>query len=659
MLPNFLLEVGLILASYGALAASTPHMARTGYTVKERVTVPREWSKYEGRVDKSKAMTLRIGLVRPNARVAEDTLKRISDPQHRDYGKHLSMAEVKKLMAPAQVSVDHVMRWLGSHAVPTRDVELVGDFIHVRVPVRKAEQLLDTEYNGYHHKGTKLVRALQYSLPNHLHEHIDLIQPTTLFGSLHAHAREAIRIDGRTFRAEPAYPRADTSYNVTIASLRTLYNIGNYSAVNGNTSIAIASYLEEYANFADYVNFTNAYVPYLSPNGTLFNVTLISNGTNSQNLTEAGSEADLDVQYAFGLSGAPLRTVYATGGRPPFTDDAVLNGTNSNEPYLDFLNYVLASNYTSNATIPQVISTSYGDDEQSVPQSYAERVCQGFMTLGLLGTSVIFSSGDTGVGPGGNVTDAQCRSNVPGPTFNRTVFLPAFPASCPYVTVVGGTTRQAPEVAVEILDRRNTTAGGFFSGGGFSNYFTRPAYQEASVTNYLPSIPANYTSRALYNESGRAYPDVSTQSWRFAVFNAGSLIEEGGTSASAPTFAGIVALLNDARATAGLPTLGFLNPLLYALQNVTATTMTTTNATMNATMVIDPRASSIVSSARSSATSRAILRTNGSTPFNDITVGSNPGCGTNGFPTAPGWDPVTGLGSPNFAALVNATGGRI
>ena len=63
----------------------------------------------------------------------------------------------------------------------------------------------------------------------------------------------------------------------------------------------------------------------------------------------------------------------------------------------------------------------------------------------------------------------------------------------------------------------------------------------------------------------------------------------GGTSAAAPTFAGFVALLNDARIKAGLPTLGFLNPLIYSI-----------GAT-------DP------------------------TAFNDITTGNNPGCGTEGF----------------------------
>lgn len=88
---------------------------------------------------------------------------------------------------------------------------------------------------------------------------------------------------------------------------------------------------------------------------------------------------------------------------------------------------------------------------------------------------------------------------------------------------------------------------------------------------------------------------------------------------------GIVALLNDARTTQGLPTLGFLNPMLYSLQNVSAANST---GTFNGT------------------------------GLNDITVGSNPGCGTNGFSTAVGWDAVTGLGTPNFAVLLSQLTGN-
>ena len=66
----------------------------------------------------------------------------------------------------------------------------------------------------------------------------------------------------------------------------------------------------------------------------------------------------------------------------------------------------------------------------------------------------MFSSGDFGVGGG------DCHTNDGK---NTVKFQPAFPASCPFVTTVGGTTRVNPETAVS------------FSGGGFSNYFARPS----------------------------------------------------------------------------------------------------------------------------------------------------------------------------------------
>lgn len=84
----------------------------------------------------------------------------------------------------------------------------------------------------------------------------------------------------------------------------------------------------------------------------------------------------------------------------------------------------------------------------------------------------------------------------------------------------------------------------------------------------------------------QAYPDVSTQADNFKIFLNGSSTRIGGTSASAPSFAGLVALLNDVRLTAGKPPLGFLNPLIYSLEGK---------------------------------------------GFHDVVVGNAPGCGTPGF----------------------------
>ena len=126
-------------------------------------------------------------------------------------------------------------------------------------------------------------------------------------------------------------------------------------------------------------------------------------------------QANLDVQYAVSISYPTPNTYYITGGSPPFTPDS-LTPTNTNEPYLDWLKFIL-----DQPTIPQTISTSYGDDEQTVPPDYAQSVCDLFAQLGARGVSLLFSSGDFGVGGG------SCLSNDGA---NRRQFVPIFPASC-------------------------------------------------------------------------------------------------------------------------------------------------------------------------------------------------------------------------------------
>ena len=172
-----------------------------------------------------------------------------------------------------------------------------------------------------------------------------------------------------------------------------------------------------------------------------------------------------------------------------------------------------------------------------------------FYSIGARGVSLMFSSGDGGVGDGdANATTTQCLSNDGK---NKTIFIPEFPSSCPYVTAVGATF-QVPEVAVSR----------FFSGGGFSNYFPRPPYQDSAVKGYLKQFPEDLY-KGKFNRSGRGIPDVAALGDGFRIFYRGKAASIGGTSAASPTFAGIISLLNDARIEKKLPPLGFLNPFLY------------------------------------------------------------------------------------------------
>lgn len=121
-------------------------------------------------------------------------------------------------------------------------------------------------------------------------------------------------------------------------------------------------------------------------------------------------------------------------------------------------------------------------------------------------------------------------------------------------------------------------------------------YQQAVVDTYINKTLVNGTvNKGLFNASGRAFPDVSALGVDYAIALAGQFGLVSGTSASSPAFAAIIAMINDELIAAGKPPLGFLNPWLYST---------------------------------------------GASALNDVTVGSNPGCASPGFPAAQGWDPV-------------------
>mmetsp|Transcript_32688 Transcript_32688/g.63772 ORF Transcript_32688/g.63772 Transcript_32688/m.63772 type:complete len:225 (-) Transcript_32688:198-872(-) len=171
-----------------------------------------------------------------------------------------------------------------------------------------------------------------------------------------------------------------------------------------------------------------------------------------------------------------------------------------------------------------------------------------------------------------------------------------WPAGSPWVTSVGGTDG----------DPEQAWSG---SAGGFSDVWARPTYQTEAVANYFNTIKSRFLPDAKYfNQTGAGFPDVSAQATNFQIIQDKVSYPVDGTSCACPTFSGVVSLLNDVRLAAGKPTLGFLNPLFY--KNAPA--------------------------------------------FMDITHGSNEvgeNCGPKGFSASKGWDPVTGLGTPDYKKL--------
>merc|ERR1712032_1768713 len=302
------------------------------------------------------------------------------------------------------------------------------------------------------------------------------------------------------------------------------------------------------------------------------------------------TEALLDIEYAKAVSGGiPLTNIY-----------------NPNYSLLDWAKQVDDMGDAG----PAVHSVSYGDDEvqqdDDSPKGmtgleYMQAVNVQFAKLAARGISVFVASGDQGV----------CGRS--GCSYRSSEFHPDFPASSPYVTAVGGTDFNIRSVVGEEKAWSS-------SGGGFSNAFPTPAWQKEAVQKYLTASAkaGNLPPAKAFNQSGRAYPDVSALGGEqnpyciaARTFIVDLMQGVAGTSASSPVFAAIVARLNSARRAKGMPRMGFMNPWIYAHEEA----------------------------------------------FHDVTKGVNDdgddGSGR-GFAAMPGWDPATGVGSPRYEAMLHA-----
>ncbi|KAI4146303.1 MAG: hypothetical protein L6R39_003502 [Caloplaca ligustica] len=589
-----------IFASSIAAPASTTELA----PLESLRAIPQGW--HQGKSPSAaQRLRFRIALKQENAYQFEQHVLAISTPDDPKYGEHMSRDDLKAMLQPSSEASKAVLGWLRAEGVPSSDIEDTGDWINFYVPAAEAERIMNTKFYYYSNSnnGMERIRTLQYSVPKALHQHIHMIQPTTRFGQV-SPQRSTIYQHFEVGESKGAVGRyRGSSLNATFCNttitpqcLRDLYHIGNYrgTAKNGN-KIGVCGYLEQYAKFKDFDQFTAEYAPYAANES--FTYVLINGGLSSQDDTVNDDvEANLDVQYAYPLSYPTPGYYYSTGGRGLLVPDLdqPTQADNQNEPYLDFLHYILS---LPDSDLPTTLTTSYGEDEQSVPEPYTNMTCSLFAQLGARGVSVLFSSGDTGPG-------SACQSNDGK---NTTRLLPIFPAACPYVTSVGGTFHVEPEIAIG------------FSSGGFSDRFPRPAYQEAAVTTYLNSI--GDTFKGLYNPNGRGFPDVAAQAYNFTVIDQGKEIRVGGTSASSPAFAGIVALLNGARLAQGRKPLGFLNPFIYKYGYRGLT--------------------DIVNGGSKGCTGRDI--------YSGLPTPVVPGAGWN---ATKGWDPVTGYGTPNFPVLL-------
>jgi kumamolisin len=471
-------------------------------------------------------------------------------------GRTLTPDELRTQHGVPKADVDKLVAWLTQQGWRIDQVSDDGTSVHASATVAQIEKSLAVHMVSVTKAGITWNAARNApSLPQDVGARVHAIIGLQPFRHAIKHLRRLVPLDrgGAAERAAPApaKPAANTAPPYGIATILEAYNASGLGLTGKGQTIAIL--IDTVPNDADVQAFwTRNGIAVNAGRVTPINVT---GGT----LPGTEGEETLDVEWSSGIASEANVRVYASGSLQ-FTD----------------LDRALDRIIADVATTPSMrqLSISLGLGETFMQKGELRTQHAKYLRLAALGVNVFVSSGDAGSNPDntGHGSDGPLQ--------------PEYGASDTAVIGVGGT-------SLKLGSQGQVTSETCWpdSGGGRSTYFKRPAWQQGR------NLPTGTT---------RMVPDVGLvadpNTGALIIFN-GRAEQIGGTSWSAPVWAGFCALINEARANAGKPPLAFLGPQLYPL--------------------------------------------GGTEAFRDIVAGSN-----GAYHARTGYDMVTGLGVPDVKVLV-------
>jgi len=462
-------------------------------------------------------MTLLFSLSIPKA--AQDELEaRVAK------GEVISFDEMKKSYSPNPADVDQLQNWLRAQGYQIVKVATDGTGVYAKANVAQIEQSLQTRMvrvtkDGLTYTASQNAPSLPADVGKSVHAIIGL-QP---FRQAHKNIRKRAPKNGNREILPDDGAAATVSPNIAnqppylVNEILKAYNADGLTVSGKGQTIAIL--IDSFPANSDLTAFWTRN----KVQATLAQIEKIN--VNGGHIPAPEGEETLDTEWSSGVApGATIR-IYATGSLS-FVD-------------LDLaLDRIIADLPTQPGLRQLSISLGLGETFMGGPTGEVATQHQKFVRLAAAGVNVFVSSGDAGSNPDqtghnqGTTTQAEYES------------------SDPFVIGVGGTSLKLASDG-GVADETAWTSGG----GGKSIYFSRPGWQTA------PGAPA-VTQRMVPDVSLAADPDEGA----FLVLH-GKVTQIGGTSWSAPVWAGFCALINEARTKAQKPPLPFLNPLIYPLIN--------------------------------------------------------------------------------------------
>jgi len=598
----------LLIASVSGLA---PPKERT--VIYERSGAPRSWILQE-RAPDTEFVVFNIALKQRNLDVLFAKVWEVSDPKNEEYGKHWTRDEVLSLVSPPERERAVVFEWIRSEspsALDIVDVKDMVDAIRVVANVRYVEKLFNTKMMRYKHKtGDIRTRHMgEYSIPSEVNQYIDMVTGIADF--------PPVEVPKRIREKKLSGPGAGCNIPYT---MKILYNVSQDLVVT-NKGVSQAPFSQisaakEGFGTADLDKFDQ-----LNSIPTQTVECILGPAAGEYKNVSDDTEATLDIQMitSFGI-GATTCFWIETSWMYEFALDII---NTPNAPLVNSISYgwpEIASCQES------VVHSQCKSLDIPNATAYVQRTESEWAKIALLGHTVVASSGDTGApGP----TNDDC-------TLTNHPLNPLFPSTSAFITSVGATTLvpgkgnqnkdsntdlppvcEKPECpcSTDMFEIPCTIeTAGFTTGGGFSDVIPQPQYQQSAVSKYLQNTTTVKPSTQYWNSSNRAIPDIAGIGNNVLIVQNGAMELVGGTSASCPLMAGLFSQLNNLRLNQGRSPLGLMNPLLYQIAAEV------------------PEA------------------------FHDITVGGiacteSSCCKGMGYHATPGWDPVGGLGTPNFGLI--------
>jgi uncharacterized repeat protein (TIGR03803 family) len=514
-----------------------------------------------GRLLESTNLHLVIGLPLQNKGALTNLLQQLYDPSSPNYHHYLTPAQFTASFGPSNQDYQALINF-----AKTNGLEIVGThgnrvLLDVSGNVSAIEKAFHVTLRTYQHP----TEGRQFFAPD-VEPSVDTSVPILHVNGLDNYAipRPALHMGSATGNAIPASGSAPS---------------GNFRGNDFKTAYAPNVTLNGYNQMVGLVEFDGYYTNDIAtyehqaglPQVPLTNVLLDGFSGVPSGVTNSVAEVSLDIEMVISMATNLAKVVVFEG---------------SFDVYNDILNSMAANNQIKQFSSSWFL-TSYGQVDPTANQIYQEMIAQG--------QSFFQASGDA---------NAWCGANW-------------WPADNPYITIVGGTTLamhgSGASYSSETVWNLGYDPPGWYglsgdyvgSGGGVSSYYSIPTWQQG----------VNLTA-AGGSTTMRNYPDVAMNANNvWVIFFNNQSGSFWGTSCAAPLWAGFTALVNQQATAKGLPSVGFLNPAVYAI-------------------------------GRGSAYGSC---------FHDITTGNNTNsCSTTGYFATPGYDLCTGWGSPMGSNLINA-----